>query len=342
MDQMLLAGDIGGTKTRLGLFQPSEGPGAADVEAIFPSQRYQSLEAIVREFLAQNHASVGHASFGVAGPVIGGRAKITNLPWVIDQRALSSALRIPHVNLLNDLEAIATSVPHLGRSDYTTLNQGRPDPRGCLAVIAPGTGLGEAFLTREGQRYSVHPSEGGHGDFAPRTPSELELLRELMLRMDHVSYEDVCSGLGIRNIHAHLARIAPDLPRAHAEELEAAEDPIPLIAKAALGGGASCKTCARTFEMFTSILGAEAGNLALKVLATGGVYVGGGIPPKTLPLMESGTFMESFTKKGRMSEIMSNTPVHVITNPKVALLGAARSGAERMNPGVSEQEMRTR
>ncbi|MDA4118875.1 MAG: glucokinase [Thaumarchaeota archaeon] len=332
----LLAGDVGGTKTRLGLFQLHEDPKAAYVEATFPSANYPSLEAIAQEFLAQNRAAIRYASFGVAGPVIQGQAKITNLPWTVDQKAIASALGIADVNLVNDLEATATSVPHLGKSDLLTLNPAKADPHGTMAVIAPGTGLGEAFITLDGPRRHVHPSEGGHADFAPRNPSEVELLTDLMQRMDHVSYEEVCSGIGIRNIHAHYAKTNADTPRWHAEELDV-EDPVPLMARAAFSEDSRCGTCAATFDTFASILGAEAGNLALKVLATGGVYIGGGIPRKTLPLFKSPSFMASFMKKGRMSQLVSRIPVQVIINPRAALLGAAHSGIEHLNSGLSEE-----
>jgi glucokinase len=333
MSTMLLAGDLGGTKTTLGLFPVGGNPNAPAVETTFPSAKYRDLEAMVHEFLAQNRASVGYASFGVAGPVIEGRAKITNLPWVIEEKALAESLHISGAHLMNDLEAIATGVPFLAPSDLATLNRGRPDPAGAIAIIAPGTGLGEAFITRDGPRYRVHPSEGGHADFAPADEPQAQLLRYLRERSDHVSYEDVCSGIGIRNIHAYFESTSgPEDPSWHARELEA-EDPVPVISEGALSKDARCNTCSPTLDMFASILGAEAGNLALKVLATGGVYIGGGIPRKVLPLLKDGHFMQSFTKKGRMSQLISGIPVYVTLRPSIALLGAARSGFEHMRLG---------
>jgi glucokinase len=327
---MLLAGDIGGTKTKLGLFPLLDDPGVPWAEETFPSQKYDDLETIVRGFLSRHPKQVKHAVFGVAGPVIGGQAKITNLPWALGERSLASALHLSSVHLINDLEAIATGVPFLSRSDTAILNTGRPDPEGAIAVISPGTGLGEAFITLEGSRYQVHPSEGGHADFAPTNELQLELLGDVHRRFEHVSYEEVCSGIGIRNIHAFFEKKnGPESSEWHSKEL-AAEDPIPLITEAALSGGPGCNTCLPTLDTFCSILGAEAGNLALKVLATGGVYIGGGIPPHILPLLKKGSFMASFTNKGRMSQLVSRIPVHVILNPSAPLLGAARAGIERM------------
>jgi glucokinase len=290
----------------------------------------------VQEFLAENRVTVEYASFGVAGPVVEGRARITNLPWVIEEKKLRAVLNLSSVRLLNDLEATATAVPFLEPSDLQTLNAGGADSRGSVAVIAPGTGLGEAFITWEGSEYRVRPSEGGHADFAPTNQSEVDLLRFLLRQMDHVSYETVCSGYGMRNIHAYLEKAGPAEPASwHKKELEA-DNPIPVIADAALNK--SCEICVTTLRTFVSILGAEAGNLALKVMATRGIYVGGGIPPRIMPALQEATFLEAFRRKGRMSQLVSRFPVHVILNPRAALLGAARSGVEllSLSPGFSE------
>jgi glucokinase len=326
---MLLAGDIGGTKTSLAVYASQTGPRAPLAEATLPSSDYSSLETLVREFLSQIDLQVERASFGVAGPVVGGQATITNLPWVIDEQRLQDVLNLSPVRLLNDLQAIANGVPFLEPADLHTLNEGQPARGGAIAVIAPGTGLGEAFLIWDGARYRPHPSEGGHADFAPNTPLEVDLLRYLLDRFDHVSYERVCSGLGLPNIYAFLkdSGYAAE-PAWLAERLAAAEDPTPVIANAALDGERPCELCVATLDTFVSILAAEAGNLALDVLATGGVYLGGGIPPRILPALEQGRFMESFTRKGRMSKLLARVPVHVILNPKVALLGVACRGLE--------------
>ncbi len=325
----LLAGDIGGTKTALAIFSSEDGPRTPLVEATFPSADYQSLEALVQKFLAQARRSVDRASFGVAGPVVGGRATVTNLPWVMDEAHLREALNLSSVRLLNDLDAIAHAVPLLQPSDVHTLQVGQPVPRGAIAVIAPGTGLGEAFLTWEGSGYRAHPSEGGHVDFAPSNSLELELLGFLQRRFEHVSYERVCSGRGLPNIYAYFKETGgAEEPAWLAQRLVAADDPTPVIIDAALGA-VPCELCVTTLNTFVSILGAEAGNLALKVLSTGGVYLGGGIPPRILRTLENGRFLQAFRRKGRMGDLLSRVPVHVILYPKVGLLGAASHGLEQ-------------
>jgi glucokinase len=326
---MLLAGDIGGTKTNLAIYSPDAGPRAPVKEATFPSGRYASLEELARDFLMQVDVNVKRASFGVAGPVVRGRARITNLPWVLDEVKLEKALGLFPVRLLNDLEAIAHAVPWLEPNDVYTLNEGQPEPGGSIAIVAPGTGLGEAYLTWDGARYQAYASEGGHSDFAPTTHSEVELLRYLLSRFDHVSYERVCSGLGVPNIYAYLKDSGyAEEPVWLAGQLAAADDPTPVIVKAAQDQERPCELCLATLQTFVSILGAEAGNMALKVLATGGVYLGGGIPPRILPALTGERFMEAFRRKGRLTGLMDRVPVHVILNPKVALLGAACHGLE--------------
>jgi glucokinase len=339
---MLLAGDIGATKARLAIFSPERGARAPLSEATFPSLRFPNLESLVRQFLAQADVRVERATFGVAGPVVGGRATITNLSWVIDKTELQSGLNLSSVRLLNDLEAIGYGVPLLDAEDLHTLNVGQAVPRGAIAVIAPGTGLGEAFLTWNGTRYQSHATEGGHTDFAPTDARQTGLLSYLLERFDHVSYERVCSGMGLPNIYAYLKDSGyAEEPAWLAEDLASADDPTPVIVTAALDSQERCDLCVATLDVFVSILGAEAGNLALKVLATGGVYLGGGIPPRILSALEERRFIESFRSKGRFSELMSRLPVHVILNPKVALLGAACHGLEQQcgsgaQPGPSD------
>jgi len=326
---MLLAGDIGGTKTTLAVFSPEVGPRAPLSEATFPSTRYPSLEAVVSEFLSQVDLNVEQATFGVAGPVVAGKAEITNLPWVIDERQLAEALRVSSVRLLNDLTATAHAVPFLEPADLHTLNVGQRAPGGAIAVIAPATGLGEAFLTWDGSRYRPHVSEGGHADFPPTNPFEVELLRYLQDRFEHVSYERVCSGRGLPNIYAYLRDSGyADEPAWLTEQLADADDPTPVIVNAALEVEEPCELCVATLNAFVSILGGEAGNLALKVLAGGGVYLGGGIPRRILPALKDERFMQAFRRKGRMSDLLASVPVHVIPNRKVALLGAACHGLE--------------
>jgi glucokinase len=237
------------------------------------------------------------------------------------------------VTVLNDLEALAHAVPLLGPADLHTLNSGTPVEGGTMAVLAAGTGLGEAFVTWHGGRAVPHPSEGGHAEFAPRSEREIGLLRYLLARFDHVSYERVCSGIGIPNIYDYLrdADVAPERLEVR-ERLKAAADRTPIIVAHALAGSDPCALCAATLETFVSILGGEAGNLALKMLATGGVFVGGGIPRRILPALERGGFMRAFLRKGRLAAVMARIPVHVILHPRAALLGAASVGFARAAP----------
>lgn len=324
---MLVAGDIGGTKTDLALFSKETGPRRPLAEASFPSSQYPSLEATVREFLRQAGQPVTIGSFGVAGPVVGGRAKVTNLPWIVDAEELKRELDLEAVSLWNDLETIAAAVPILEPSDLYTLNQGEPAPQGAIAVIAPGTGLGEAYLTWDCGRYQARPSEGGHADFAPTDSLQIDLLKYLMDRYGHVSNERVCSGIGIPAIYDCLKENGyAEEPPWMAERLAGAADPTPVIVSAALDKQNPCDLCAKTLDTFISILAAEAANLSLKVLGTGGVYLAGGIPPRILPALTNGRFMRAFTHKGRMSDLTARMPVHVVLNPRVGLLGAARLG----------------
>lgn len=326
-----LAGDVGGTKTRLAIFASDGGLQVAQAEELFRSADYPTLEAMLQEFMARYPLHIEKASLGVAGPVVAGRASITNLPWQIEERHLEEVLNIPAVSLLNDLDAMAHAIPILRPDDLYTLNMGKATPHGNIALIAPGTGLGEAFLTWTGQHYQTHPSEGGHTDFAPLDELQMHLLRSLLMKFDHVSYEQVCSGIGLPNIYAALKNSSPALeePAWLAQQLQDAPDPSPIITQAALDTKRPSTLCITTLRMFASILAAEAGNLALKVLATGGVYIGGGIPPRILPFIQEEAFLQIFRQKGRLSELLTPIPVHVILYPKVALMGAAYHNLER-------------
>ena len=323
-DQFLLAGDIGGTKAKLAIYHPKDGPRHPLAEATLQSADFASLEALVAQFLTGKGWSIYRASLGIAGPIVDRRVQVTNLPWVVDERTLSADLGAP-VAILNDLTAIALSIPFLEAQDLTTLNAGTPAPNGTIAVIAPGTGLGEAFLIWNGDVYVPCASEGGHTDFGPTNPTELELLSYLLSRHEHVSYEWVLSGLGLPNIYEFLrdTRRYPE-PEWLKTELSRAKDPTPIISQTAVA--AKAEICVETLRLFVSILGSEAGNLALKVLASGGVYLGGGIPPRILPFLKEASFMQAFTAKGRFSEMMANIPVHVIRNPEAGLFGAACHG----------------
>jgi glucokinase len=326
---MLLAGDIGGTKTNLAIFSMKDELRTPLKEGTFPSAHYASLAELIREFLADTTFSIERACFGVPGPVMDGKAKTTNLPWMLEEEQLQNELSIPSVCLLNDLMAMAHAVPLLEAADLATLNVGEPEVHETVAVIAPGTGLGEAFLTWGGSHYYAHPSEGGHTDFAPTDTLEIGLLRYLLERFEHVSYEQVCSGIGLPHIYAYLKETQQFTELVWVtEKLATVVDGNPVIFQAALAEVEQSPLCVATLETFAAILGAEAGNLALKVLATGGIYLGGGIPPRILTFLQDGGFMRAFVNKGRFSTLLARIPVHVILNPKVALLGAAYHGFE--------------
>jgi glucokinase len=326
---IFIAGDIGGTNTRFGIFSREKGVRSPLVAADFRSREFPEFITIVREFLKDVNVRPDAACFGVAGPVMKGVANITNLPWVIDEKKLGKELCIPFVRLLNDIEALAHAVPFLEPSDLHTLNAGRPVSGGSIAVVAPGTGLGEAFLTWDETRYRGHPSEGGHVDFAPGDDLEMELLIYLQEKLGHVSYESVCSGPGILNIYCFLReKCYAEEPSWLSRRVAGKSDPVPVIIECALDRDYRSHLCVMTLELFASILGAEAGNMALKVMATNGVYLGGGIPRRILPFLENGRFMKSFRNKGRMSDLVSQTPVFVILNPRIALVGAAGYGFE--------------
>lgn len=328
---ILLAGDIGGTKTALGLYSAEQGPRTPLLETEYPSANYLSLGAIVQEFLAGTELRADRACFAVAGPVFGGSSQVTNLPWLLYEPDLQDELELRSVHLVNDLEAIAGAMTILGPGDLHPLNSGESIAGGARAVIAPGTGLGEAFLVWDGSRYRAFPSEGGHANFAPSTEEQAGLLLHLLKLCDHVSVERVCSGPGLVHIYEYLreSRQAPDSAD-HAAAIQATRKDGPaLISKAALRPDPDPLARA-ALELFVDILGAEAGNLALKVLSTGGVYLAGGIPQRILPALEDGRFMRSFIAKGRMSELLSRIPVWVVAL-HAALLGAALVGLRGMS-----------
>ena len=326
---LLLAGDIGGTKTALAVYSPDRGPRAPLAQCEFPSTKYPSLAAMVREFLTGTGFTVERASFAVAGPVIAGSSQVTNLPWKLDETELTRELGLASVHLLNDLEAIGGAVATLEAPDLHPVNPGEPVPRTARAVIAPGTGLGEAFLIHDGTGYRAFPSEGGHATFAPGNDVEVGLLAYLRRKYQHVSVERVCSGPGLLNIYHYLRDSGHGPESAElARALAAAEHAPALIGGAALRPDPD-PLCRAALELFVSILGSEAGNLALKVLSLGGLYLAGGIPPRILPALEDGRFLAAFTAKGRMRELLARVPVFVVSL-RAALLGAALTGLERM------------
>jgi glucokinase len=321
---MILAGDIGGTKTVIAQYDASGGTLRQLRTAHFRSSDYPSLEVILQAFRKDSPGpSLRAGCFGVPGPVIDGKSDTTNLPWHLDEQTLARALGIRRVKLLNDLEATAYGMLHLSPEELCVLNRGtRPGRKGHVAVIAAGTGLGEAMLYWDGQRHHPLASEGGHADFAPRNDQEIELLRYLRSQLGgHISFERVLSGPGFYHVYCFLRDrgYAPELPWL-AEKLQGI-DPNPLITQLGLAG--EVPLCVATLELFSTIYGAEAGNLALKCVATGGVFVGGGIAPKILAALQSGGFMRAFTEKGRLSELLKTMEVSVALNPDTPLLGAA-------------------
>jgi glucokinase len=324
---LLLAGDIGGTKTALGVYSAERGARMPLVEGELPSAKYPSLVALVREFVAGADLSIERASFAVAGPVIAGSSRVTNLSWGIEEAELTSELDLKSVHLMNDLEAVAAALPLLGDADLHPINRGEPVAGGAIGVIAPGTGLGEAFLIYDGSRYRAFPSEGGHASFAPSTQLEVGLLGYLLRKYEHVSVERVCSGPGLFNIYQYLRESGgPPESAELVRQLAAAEDQPKVIGEAALRPDPDPLSRA-SLELCVSILGAEAGNLALKVLSTGGIYLAGGVPQRTLPALGSDRFMRAFVAKGRLGPLLARIPVQVITT-QGALIGAAHTGLE--------------
>jgi glucokinase len=318
---MILAGDVGGTKVHLALYEFIDGKLQNKQDKQYPAKEYAGLEEIVKEFLGTSKATA--ACFGVPGPVRDGRLRLTNLPWTLDSRELSSQLGIQHVFLINDLEANGYGVAELGADQIYTLSAGDTSQIGNRALIAAGTGLGEGLLAWNGRIHVPYPSEGGHTDFGPRNEEEIELLRFLQQKYNgRISYERCVSGMGLTNIYDFLRDSrGMEEPRWLAEKITAAPDPNSVITEMALS--AKSELCEKALDMMVSIYGAEAGNLALKVLSVGGLYVGGGIAPRILEKLKDGTFMKAFVDKGRLSQLLINMPVRIILDSGAALLGAA-------------------
>jgi glucokinase len=317
---MILAGDVGGTKVHLALYDFTNGNLQHTRDARFPAKEYSGLEDIVREFLGGDE--VTSACFGVPGPVRDGRLRLTNLPWTLDSREISHNLKIQHVFLINDLEANGYGVAELKAEQIFTLSEGDASQIGNRALIAAGTGLGEGILAWNGRIHVPMPSEGGHTDYGPRNEDEIDLLRFLKQKYNgRVSYERVVAGMGITNIYDFLRDVRGMEEPAWLRDRIASEDPNAVITDLALS--AKSELCEKTLDMYVSAYGAEAGNLALKVLSVGGLYLGGGIAPKILDKLKDGTFMRSFTDKGRLSQLLINMPVRVILESRAALLGAA-------------------
>jgi glucokinase len=318
---MILAGDVGGTKVHLALYDFTDGKLTHTRDERYPAKEYNGLEEIVKEFLGAE--TITSACFGVPGPVRDGRLRLTNLPWTLDSRELSAGLKIQHVFLINDLEANGYGIAELSSDQIYTLSEGDPRQIGNRGLIAAGTGLGEGILAWNGRIHIPYPSEGGHVDYAPRNEDEIDLLRFLKHKYNgRISFERVVSGMGMTGIYEFLRDVKGlQEPVWLAERVAAAPDPNSVITE--MGLAAKSELCEKTLDMFVSAYGAEAGNLALKVLSVGGLYVGGGIAPRILEKLKDGTFLKAFTDKGRLSQLLINMPVRIILESRAALMGAA-------------------
>jgi glucokinase len=320
-ETVVLAGDVGGTKTNIGLFSMGKRRPKPLVMESFASREAPDLEYLVDRFLKSHPAPVSSACFGIAGPVINGRCKTTNLPWVVSETRMKRHFHWRHARLLNDLAAAALSVPLLRRSELVFLNKGVTKQKGNLALLSPGTGLGQAMLAYQDGEYVSLSSEGGHVGFSPTSEGEVELWRYLRKRFGHVSVERVLSGPGLVNIYSWLRDSGRYKEPDWLKELMKEEDPAKAISENALRKKQAL--CVESLRLYVSILGGTAGNLALTSLAVGGVYLGGGIPPKILPALRQGPFLKTFISKGRFADFLARIPVRVILNEKAALLGAA-------------------
>jgi glucokinase len=317
---MILAGDVGGTKVNLALYDFIDGNLKHSRDKQYPAKEYSGLEEIVKEFVVSEKVTA--ACFGVPGPVRDGRLRLTNLPWTLDSRELATNLKIDFVFLINDLQANGYGIAELAADQIYTLSEGDFRQIGNRALISAGTGLGEAFMIWDGRDYVPYPSEGGHSDFAPRNEDEIDLLRFLKQKYNgRISFERIVSGQGLTNVYEFLREVRGLEEPAWLAERIAHEDPNAVITE--LGLKAKSEICEKTLDMFVSAYGAEAGNLALKVLSVGGLYVGGGIAPRILEKLKDGTFMKAFVDKGRISQLLVNTPVRVILESRTALMGAA-------------------
>lgn len=341
MAGLILAGDVGGTNTRLGLFSWARGKPRAEAVEVFASGEHPDLEEILEDFTARHPEPLAGACFGIAGPVRDNKVYASNLPWVIEAEPLARTLGLRSVVLINDLEANAHGLPALEPADFAVLQPGKKNGGGTMALISAGTGLGEASIPRVDGGHVVGASEGGHVDFAPRDEREIELLRFLLREHGRVSYERVLSGMGLENIYRFLRESGRGVEEPWLAEELAAGDRAAAISREGLARRSPL--CEQALDMFVSIYGAEAGNVALKFLSSGGVYVGGGIAPKILPKLQEPAFMASFLNKGRLRRFLESVPVRVILNDKTALLGAARKAflAVLMRPEPVQREAKS-
>ena len=326
---MILAGDIGGTKSNLACYTIEDGKIAQGIFASYPSREFSSLEAVAQKFIDANGIAPRAACFGVAGPVKKGRSSLPNLKWTMEAGALARSLKVESVWLLNDLETNAHGIGGLKPEDFLVLNKGEEAAHGNAAIISAGTGLGEAGLYWDGGRYRPIASEGGHSDFAPRTDIDVELFRFLRAELGHVSWERVLSGPGLFNIYRFLRDTGRGAETDQLRDQIKTGDAPAAIARAAAEG--RCPLCAQAMDLFVKYYAAEASNLALKVMSTGGLYIGGGIAPKMISRLTDGVFMKEFRESGRMSGLLEAMPVRVILNDKTALIGAALYAAEKLH-----------
>ena len=333
---MILAGDIGGTNARLAYFQPQNGHLRLVSERVFPSREHSELGEIVTQFLKDSGERPEVACFGIAGPVTNGRVETSNLPWIIEQSTLAKQIQLPCTFLINDLEASAWGVGAMTSADLIALNHVTGPVSGNQGVIAPGTGLGEAGLFWDGENHRVFACEGGHADFAPQDDLQIELLRFLRKRFGHVSYERVLSGPGLVNVFEFLCTSGykESAELAHQRKIG---DAAAAISRAALT--ATDTTAEKALDIWISVYAAEASNLALKVMATGGIFLAGGISPKILPKLKSTLFMNSFVDKGRLRPVVEAIPVQVVINQNAGLLGAARCAAVRSGQSQAKHEL---
>ncbi len=318
---MILSGDIGGTKTNLAYYKEEAGRLVPVLMKSFASQKYASLNAILSEMRRDHPEPLSAAAFGIAGPVVGGRSKLTNVDWTVDGVEVAEQLRLRRVGLINDLVATAYGILRLDKSDIVTLQHGEPQEKSTIGIIAAGTGLGMGALVWDGRGYRAVPSEGGHSDFAPRNDVEIDLLRFLLKRSEHVAVERVAAGPGLVQIYQFVQSRSSTPEPAWLTQALRQGDQSATIADAALNGKDAA--CAEALDMFVTLYGAEAGNAALTFLATGGMYVAGGIAPKILPRIQHGAFLEAFLEKDLYRSLLERIPLHVVLNDKTALLGAA-------------------
>lgn len=322
----VLAGDVGGTNARLAVVEVEGARASIAREQKYPSHDYPGLAPIVSRFCAEAGEKPDRACFGIACPIIGEECRAPNLPWVINARELAAAIGVPRTRIINDFDAVGYGLPLMKGSDLVTLQEGEAAPHGSIALLGAGTGLGQGYLTWDGDRYRVHSSEGGHADLAPSSDLESDLGRWLRAQYGHASWERVLSGPGLVNVYRFLAQNGGAESAAVRQEM-AKEDPAAVVTRRGLDG--SDPLCARALDVFAVCFGAQAGNVALAVLASGGVYLAGGIAPRIAARLQGGAFVAAFRNKGRLSAFLAKVPVHIIVNPNVGLVGAAVAAAQQ-------------